>query len=162
MPSIGLNYTNSDNDDDDTNHTQKYYDVLAFTMPLILFVLMICYLDIKTKLSKCFKKKSLTEKRKPVKQDKELHIENIKELKLKKSNKEVCPICIEKFKKGQKIINLECEHQFHKDCIGSWITQNIKSHNQAACPSCRSFIKYELKHNFNKNNHGVVIKITQD
>ena len=161
MPSIRLNYTNSDNDDD-TYNTPKYFDALAFTMPLILIILMLCYLHIKTKLLQCHKKKSLTKKREPVKKDKELHIENTKELKLKKSNKEVCPICIEKFKKGQKIISLECEHQFHKDCIGSWITQNIKSHNQAACPSCRSFIKYKLKHNFNKNNNRVVIKITQD
>ena len=161
MPSIRFNYTNTE-DDDDTSDTQKYYDVLAFTMPLILFGLMICYLDIKTKLSKCFKKKSLTKKTEPVKQDKELHIEDIKELKLKKSNKEVCPICIEKFKKGQNIISLECNHQFHKDCIGSWILQNIKSYNQAECPSCRAHIKHKYKHNLNKNVQGFIIKITLD
>ena len=156
MPSIRLNYTNSDNDDD-TYNTPKYFDALAFTMPLILIILMLAYLHIKTKIINC-KKKSSTEKREPVKKDKELHIENTKELKLKKSNKEVCPICIEKFKKGEKIISLECNHQFHKDCIGSWITQNIKSHNQANCPSCRS----SIKHDFNKNNNNVIFKITLD
>jgi hypothetical protein len=56
MPSIRLNYTNTE-DDDDTSDTQKYYDVLAFTMPLILIILMLGYLYIKTKLSKCHKKK---------------------------------------------------------------------------------------------------------
>lgn len=161
MPSIELNYTNKNNDDDDTNHTQKYYDALAFTMPLILIILMLSYLHIKTKIINC-KKKSLTKKTEPVKKDKELHIENIKELKLKKSNKEVCPICIEKFKNGQKIISLECNHQFHKDCIVSWITQNIKSHNHADCPSCRSSIKHKYKHNLNKNVQGFIIKITLD
>ena len=163
MPSIGLNNTNinTDKDDDDSTHTQKYYDVLAFTMPLILFVVMICYLDFKTRIINC-NKKSPIKKTEPVKQDKELYIENIKKLKLKKSNNEVCPICIQEFKKGEKIISLECNHQYHKDCIESWISQKIKLHNKSECPLCRASIQHEYKHNFNKNNHGVVIKITQD
>ena len=161
MPSIDLNNTNTDKDDDDSTHTQKYYDVLAFTMPLILFVVMICYLDVKARILTCNKKSSI-KKPEPVKQDKELYIENIKELKLKKSNNEVCPICIQELKKGEKIISLECNHQYHKYCIESWISQNIKLHNKSECPLCRASIKHKYKHNFNKNDQGVIIKITLD
>lgn len=45
-----------------------------------------------------------------------------------------CSICIEDYSEDEQLVQLPCEHIFHKDCIMPWIEQ----HN--TCPTCR----YEL------------------
>lgn len=43
----------------------------------------------------------------------------------------VCCICIERFVKGQVLVRLPCNHQFHEKCINVW----LDSHH--ICPMCR-------------------------
>lgn len=50
-------------------------------------------------------------------------------------NKESCIICVDEFAKEQTLINLECNHFFHEECIISW----LKKRNQ--CPICRKEFK---------------------
>nr|GFA92896.1 probable E3 ubiquitin-protein ligase RHC1A [Tanacetum cinerariifolium] len=45
-----------------------------------------------------------------------------------KANGKLCPICIEKFKMGDKLKELPCRHAFHTDCIAGW---------PQTCPICR-------------------------
>ena len=43
---------------------------------------------------------------------------------------DVCPICIEMFTHGSKVIKLECKHYYHKECIMSWYQK------KKICPLC--------------------------
>ena len=45
-----------------------------------------------------------------------------------------CSICLEKYKVNDKILNLNCRHSFHKDCINIWLKDNN------TCPQCRENI----------------------
>lgn len=45
-----------------------------------------------------------------------------------------CSICLEKYDKKDKIIDLECNHVFHKECIKLWLNKNN------SCPQCRDNI----------------------
>ena len=42
-----------------------------------------------------------------------------------------CAVCIEDFQEDEKVSQLSCDHQFHPQCIGSWLS--IKR----TCPICR-------------------------
>eukprot|EP00762_Andalucia_godoyi_P000127 ANDGO_02349.mRNA.1 E3 ubiquitin-protein ligase SDIR1 len=42
-----------------------------------------------------------------------------------------CVICLEHFKEGDLVRSLPCMHQFHKDCVDQWFTQ------QGRCPTCK-------------------------
>lgn len=48
---------------------------------------------------------------------------------LKLTGKE-CSICLDNYKSGQSIGNLECGHIFHKECIKTWF------HHKQTCPEC--------------------------
>ena len=45
-----------------------------------------------------------------------------------------CPICLDKYEINDKIISLNCNHKFHKDCLKLWIKKNN------TCPQCRENI----------------------
>lgn len=47
-------------------------------------------------------------------------------------NSKDCNICIECFNKGDNIVKLNCNHEFHKDCIKKWLCDN-----STKCPVCR-------------------------
>jgi len=49
-----------------------------------------------------------------------------------KDNEEICSICMEAYKKGDKLKQLPCKHEFHDSCIDRWL--NLKN----ACPLCRA------------------------
>ena len=48
------------------------------------------------------------------------------------NNQKECNICIECFDKGNNIVKLNCNHEFHKDCIKKWLCDN-----STKCPVCR-------------------------
>ena len=48
-----------------------------------------------------------------------------------------CNICLDNYKKGEKICYLSCVHYFHAICIKSWVKKSNK------CPLCKSVIKFE-------------------
>lgn len=43
----------------------------------------------------------------------------------------VCAICMEPYRRGDKVFFLGCKHHFHTDCILPWLQKNH------ACPTCR-------------------------
>ena len=43
-----------------------------------------------------------------------------------------CSICLESIEKGCRVINLDCSHVYHRDCIYGW--------KQNSCPYCRERI----------------------
>lgn len=47
-------------------------------------------------------------------------------------NKKDCSICLETFKKGDKISITKCNHIFHKNCINVWFI------NKKICPLCKN------------------------
>jgi hypothetical protein len=51
---------------------------------------------------------------------------------------ETCSICMEKYKKNDSVIQLDCDHIFHKSCLKTW----LQNHN--TCPVCR----YDIKNKF--------------
>jgi len=46
-----------------------------------------------------------------------------------------CAVCQEEYKKGDKLLRLPCNHDYHKECVGRWLSM----HN--SCPSCRKPIQ---------------------
>eukprot|EP00186_Timspurckia_oligopyrenoides_P001118 CAMPEP_0182445032 /NCGR_PEP_ID=MMETSP1172-20130603/3299_1 /TAXON_ID=708627 /ORGANISM="Timspurckia oligopyrenoides, Strain CCMP3278" /LENGTH=621 /DNA_ID=CAMNT_0024640727 /DNA_START=28 /DNA_END=1893 /DNA_ORIENTATION=- len=46
-----------------------------------------------------------------------------------------CAICLQRCASGQIMRKLRCEHEFHAECVDSWIT------NHDSCPTCRSFVR---------------------
>lgn len=42
-----------------------------------------------------------------------------------------CPICLAAFQEGQKLLQINCKHLFHEDCLMEWIRVN------QTCPNCR-------------------------
>lgn len=50
-------------------------------------------------------------------------------------NQKTCSICLEEYKKNDKVFFTKCNHLFHSECIRSWL--NI---NNRTCPLCRQFL----------------------
>ncbi|ESO10761.1 hypothetical protein HELRODRAFT_72663 [Helobdella robusta] len=42
-----------------------------------------------------------------------------------------CPICLEKFKEENIVMQLHCQHVFHTNCFQLWLSQS------STCPYCR-------------------------
>jgi hypothetical protein len=42
-----------------------------------------------------------------------------------------CIICLENYKKGDKISILSCDHYYHTDCLNEWLNKKEE------CPLCR-------------------------
>lgn len=64
-----------------------------------------------------------------------------------------CPICLEDFKNKDEIINLLCNHIFHKVCIDRWkLCSKI-------CPYCRTEMEYSYKLKTNFCNYNIINKI---
>ena len=55
--------------------------------------------------------------------------------KVKKEN--MCAICTEQYRRGDKVFFLGCKHHYHTQCILPWLQRNN------ACPTCR----YDLNKN---------------
>lgn len=49
-----------------------------------------------------------------------------------------CPICLEKYKKNEKCIRLNCSHIFHKRCLNEWFKNRINNSEELNCPLCRN------------------------
>lgn len=46
-----------------------------------------------------------------------------------------CVVCQNEFCQDEDVVTLPCDHEFHKDCIQTWLTQN-----SCKCPMCRFVI----------------------
>uniref|UniRef100_A0A0G4FDY8 RING-type domain-containing protein n=1 Tax=Chromera velia CCMP2878 TaxID=1169474 RepID=A0A0G4FDY8_9ALVE len=58
---------------------------------------------------------------------------------------EMCPICLESFRQGERVPSLECDsrHRFHKECLKRWANEWRHAHGhperaneRAPCPLC--------------------------
>lgn len=49
--------------------------------------------------------------------------------KVRKEN--MCAICVDEYRRGDKVFFLGCKHHFHTTCILPWLQRNH------ACPTCR-------------------------
>ncbi len=47
---------------------------------------------------------------------------------------DICSICLDNYKKKEKIIRLDCQHMFHKKCFQEWLKTG------QTCPLCRIII----------------------
>lgn len=61
----------------------------------------------------------------------------LKKQDFKKLNNKECSICCLEFKKDENISILNCNHEFHHDCIREW------GKHKTNCPICRKNIPYE-------------------
>ena len=56
---------------------------------------------------------------------------------LSEEENDICSICLEKYfdeENLKKVVSLNCDHLFHKECIDNWIKINKN------CPMCKSQI----------------------
>lgn len=51
-----------------------------------------------------------------------------------------CNICMDEYKKDETVINLDCKHIFHKDCIKNWLLNE-----KVSCPVCRKDTREMIK-----------------
>ena len=83
-------------------------------------------------------------------------IQNLKKIEVKEENindyKNItCNICLDNFELGNKLLVLECNHEFHDNCIITW----LKTNN--TCPVCRHELEsndpnYERRKNSHREN----------
>ena len=53
---------------------------------------------------------------------------------------ECCPICLLEYEQGDELRLLPCNHEFHKECIDSWLENNT------SCPACRHSLSNTVPH----------------
>jgi len=63
-------------------------------------------------------------------------IYSLKSFKLKNDLLDDCSICLNNLLKDQKVIKLNCNHIYHKDCILNWFNKDSEN----GCPLCRNNI----------------------
>ena len=101
---------------------QKNIEYIGITIILFLSFCQISFYSI----NKCFiKMKNVYNLNKKTKKVKNADLENL-------INE--CSICLEQYKLNEKIIQLECDHIFHKSCFELWFKNNN------SCPICRDNI----------------------
>lgn len=54
-----------------------------------------------------------------------------------------CLVCQEHFHEDDVVVTLQCEHQFHRKCIGEW----LYIHDNDSCPHCRAKVEVRRKAN---------------
>ena len=72
-----------------------------------------------------------------------IKIDDSQLIKIKESNHDSCIICLDDFNIDDNMINLECSHFFHEECIKKWFLYNNK------CPLCKK--EYNFDNNEIKN-----------
>jgi hypothetical protein len=65
-----------------------------------------------------------------------------------KRKKDVCPICLEKIDK-KNIVETNCGHFFHRNCINNWCLQKARDNMDCKCPICKKNLP-EIQHRAQK------------
>ena len=65
------------------------------------------------------------------KRDIEKKLYNLNEIKYDSRYCDMCVICLDKFNKNEEIVLLDCEHNYHKNCIQKWLYEYNNK-----CPMC--------------------------
>ena len=55
------------------------------------------------------------------------------------SHDDICVICLEKYKEGERLRVLPCDHSFHVGCIDRWLSGSHSHHEcfTSGCPTCK-------------------------
>jgi len=48
-----------------------------------------------------------------------------------------CPVCLDAFSDGERVLLLRCMHQFHHDCVMPWLQRHGRT---AQCPVCKTAV----------------------
>tara|TARA_B100000902_G_C27173972_1_gene845353 strand:+ start:145 stop:774 length:630 start_codon:yes stop_codon:yes gene_type:complete len=171
------NNINNSNDDEEEGSSGFPYSMLALIIPIGLIILLFCYIHIQqmiwncknniepdtsssihTSMSVSTREIDFEEPIKPT----ILFIKDVSQSIVEKEegdseNLDVCVICIEKYKDGDKILSLNCNHSYHKECISPWIKKQIENNIKPKCPTCRTPIDYEWKIEVNESDSGVIV-----
>ena len=75
-------------------------------------------------------------------------IQDMEKFILNKINKEktrdnMCAICINDYEEGDEIISFDCSHDYHLDCVGPWLKENIHKRQAPKCPLCKEVLIIE-------------------
>jgi len=98
---------------------------IQYLIVIILFVsLLICYPSFLTLLNMNELTEGITSEQ----------INLIQIIKLTHNLDEHCSICLDEFKEGDELRFVECDHNFHKECLDKWLL--LKN----TCPICRKNI----------------------
>jgi len=68
----------------------------------------------------------------------QVHSDKLKDIDVNETLIDKCSICMTSIDKGDKMLDIECKHSFHKDCL----LEYLKKYNHI-CPICRSEIGNE-------------------
>ena len=73
---------------------------------------------------------------------------------IKETNKDetkdfMCAICINDYSINEEIIQFECSHDYHKDCIHPWLIEKINTQKVPKCPLCNTELIVEYIDNEN-------------
>ena len=68
-------------------------------------------------------------------------IKDMKRFIITETNKEeikdfMCAICINDYSINDEIIQFDCSHDYHKDCIHPWLIEKINNQKVPQCPLC--------------------------
>lgn len=112
-------YSEFDNDNNqDYNEIKNHYNNLGIEFILLFFIGSSIFYNIycifKVKMGNCCLKRKF------------------KQETLKQNLLDECSICLAEMKEKDKVIILECNHIYHKDCIMIWFQKN-----NINCPLCR-------------------------
>ncbi len=125
------NINNNNNNNNEFNNIQNIYDTTSYLHYLLI--------NLTNNLSSELRNDSLNEYQNnlDIHEDilctlHEKDQENLKTYKLNETINYTCNICLDNLKKNNNIIELKCEHKFHKKCIMKW----LKNYNYK-CPICK-------------------------
>lgn len=177
FPNRNNNLNKANNNEEEEGSSGFPYDMLALIIPIGFIISMFCYIHIQqmiwncknniepdtspsinTSMSVSTREIDFEEPIKPT----ILFIKDVSQSILKKEegdseNLDVCVICIEKYKDGDKILSLNCNHSYHKECISSWIKKQIENNIKPKCPTCRTPIDYKWCVEVNEADRGVIV-----
>ncbi|XP_028402053.1 E3 ubiquitin-protein ligase RNF13-like [Dendronephthya gigantea] len=116
-------------------HVELKFNLEIYLIPLLIiigicFVLMILFLGVK------YWRTRLHERRN------RLTPANLKKIPTKKFKEgddyDMCAICLEDYKPGEKLRLLPCQHAYHCKCVDPWLTNGKKT-----CPVCKQQVEKE-------------------
>jgi len=81
-------------------------------------------------------------------EDMEIFILN--KINIEKTRDNMCAICINDYEEGDEIISFDCSHDYHLECVGHWLKENVHKRHEPKCPLCKEvlIIKYVEENEF--------------
>ena len=175
MPSLNKTISNLNDEDNDNEFP---LDLLALIIPFSLLILALCFICLLNCYDRC-KFPSISRYRnyfsdsvssissglsyptfisqpKPkiffIKEMIQYNVKDAIEM------KDICPICIEAYDTGDKVVTMPCGHEFHKTCIHPWLRNKIDEDQTPICPMCKQEMIVEYREEIQETDKGVIIE----